>query len=567
MKKYLLLAASLFFYNLAFAQNALLIPPVLNGPVYNLNLQPGSVNFYAGAPTQTLGVNGNILGPTLIMQKGDSITLNVTNQIGDTSTIHWHGLHVAPYNDGGPHTVILPNTTWSPTFTVRDHASTYWYHPHLHHKTNEHVSKGIAGFIIVRDNDEAALSLPRTYGVDDIPLVLQTKDFDANNQIVVMSNNDDVPMVNATINPFVQVPAQVVRLRLLNGSSQRVFNIGLTNNKSFQVIGTDGGLLNNPITLTRYLISPGERAEILVDLSTLQGQTIQLMSYAAELPNGYYGATYPGMGPGLVMTGYNPNPLNGANFNLLALQVVAPIPGGINTIPSSLVSNTPIPAAQSNITRNLTFMPAQMGPNQLNGDFMINNAMFDMNVINYTIPLNNTEIWTLTNQSAISHPFHIHDVPFYILDRNGQTPPPVEQGRKDVVMVRPQEVVRFITQFTTFSDPMVPYMYHCHMLTHEDGGMMGQFIVSNPNSITSIPEFDGCRFYPNPTHGFLMVQTNNAKTIKFIEAIALNGQKTALPFEQQQQGVLLQLSALPTGNYLIAVHTENGVVRRMISKY
>lgn len=567
MKKYLLLAASLFFYSLTYAQNALLIPPVLNGPVYNLNLQPGTVNFYAGTPTQTLGVNGNILGPTLIMQKGDSITLNVTNQIGDTSTVHWHGLHVAPHNDGGPHTVILPGTTWSPTFTVRDHASTYWYHPHLHHKTNEHVSKGIAGFIIVRDNDEAALSLPRTYGVDDIPLVIQTKDFDANNQIVVMSNNDDVPMVNATINPFVQVPAQVVRLRLLNGSSQRVFNIGLSNNTPFHVIGTDGGLLNNPITLTRYLMAPGERAEILVDLSNLQGQTIQLMSYAAELPNGYYGATYPGMGQGLVMTGYNPNPLNGANFNLLALQVVAPIPGGISTIPSSLVSNTPIPAAQSNITRNLTFMPAQMGPNQLNGDFMINNAMFDMNVINYTIPLNNTEIWTLTNQSAISHPFHIHDVPFYILDRNGQVPPPVEQGRKDVVLVRPQEVVRFITQFTTFSDPMFPYMYHCHMLTHEDGGMMGQFIVSNPNSITSIPAYDGCRFYPNPTHGVLMVQMDNASNINYTEAIALNGQKMELPFEQQQQGILLQLSALPTGNYLIAVHTENGIVQHMISKY
>lgn len=567
MKKYVLFASSLFFYGVAFAQNALLIPPVLNGPVYNLNLQPGTVNFFAGTATQTLGVNGNILGPTLIMQKGDSITLNVTNQIADTTTIHWHGLHIAPYNDGGPHTVILPNTTWSPTFTVRDHASTYWYHPHLHHKTNEHVSKGIAGFIIVRDNDEAALSLPRSYGVDDIPLVLQTKDFDANNQIVVMSNNDDVAMVNATINPFVQVPAQVVRLRLLNGSSQRVFNIGLTNNQPFHVIGTDGGLLNNPISLTRYIISPGERAEILVDLNNLQGQTIHLMSYASELANGYYGATYPGMGPGLVMTGYNPNPLNGANFNLLALQVVAPIPGGISTIPSSLVSNTPIPAAQSNITRNLTFMPAQMGPNQLNGDFMINNAMFDMNVINYTIPLNNTEIWTLTNQSAISHPFHIHDVPFYILDRNGQTPPPVEQGRKDVVMVRPQEVVRFITQFTSFSDPMVPYMYHCHMLTHEDGGMMGQFIVSNPNSTSSIPAFEGCRFYPNPTHGVLMVQMDNASNINYTEAIALNGQKTGLPFEQQQQGIVIQLSALPTGNYLIAVHTDNGVVQRMISKY
>ncbi|MGI9191116.1 MAG: multicopper oxidase domain-containing protein [Chitinophagaceae bacterium] len=567
MRKIYFLVLSLFSGTLVLAQNALLIPPVLNGPVYNLNLQTGSVNFYAGTPTQTMGVNGPVLGPTLIMQKGDSITLNVNNQIGDTTTMHWHGMHVAPYNDGGPHTVILPGTTWSPSFTVRDHASTYWYHPHLHHKTNMHVSKGIAGFIIVRDNEEAGLSLPRTYGVDDIPLALQTKDFDNNNQITVMSNNDDAVMVNATINPFVDVPAQVVRLRLLNGSSQRVFNIGLTNNMNFHVIGTDGGLLNNPVNLTRLLLSPGERAEILVDLSNFQGQTINLMSYAAELPNGYYGATYPGMGPGLVMTGYNPNPLNGTNFNLLALQVGAPILGGITIIPTSLVSNTPIPAAQSNITRTLTFMPAQMGPNQLNGDFMINNAMFDMNVINYTIPLNNTEIWTLTNNSAISHPFHIHDVPFYILDRNGQAPPLVEQGRKDVVMVRPQEVVRFITQFTTFSDPMLPYMYHCHMLTHEDGGMMGQFIVSNPNSLEQIPTHEGVRFYPNPTQGVLMVSMEEPMDIQQVEAIALNGQQTTLRFEQQGNNTWIQMVSLHTGNYMLILHTKQGIIRRMVSKF
>ncbi|MBU3677048.1 MAG: T9SS type A sorting domain-containing protein [Chitinophagaceae bacterium] len=567
MRKIYLLVLTLFSGTMVSAQNALLIPPVLNGPVYNLNLQTGTVNFYAGTPTQTMGVNGAILGPTLIMQKGDSITMNVNNQIGDTTTMHWHGLHVAPHNDGGPHTVILPGTTWSPSFTVRDHASTYWYHPHLHHKTNMHVSKGIAGFIIVRDNEEAGLSLPRTYGVDDIPLAIQTKDFDTNNQIVVPSNNDDAVMVNATINPFVQVPAQVVRLRLLNGSAQRVFNIGLTNNMNFHVIGTDGGLLNNPLSLTRLTLAPGERAEILIDLSNLQGQTINLMSYAAEFPNGYYGATYPGMGQGLVMNGYNPNPLNGANFNLLALQVGAPIPGGITTIPTTLVNDTPIPAAQSNTTRALTFMPAQMGPNQLNGDFMINNAMFDMNVINYTIPLNNTEIWTLTNNSGISHPFHLHDVPFYILDRNGQAPAAVEQGRKDVVLVRPQEVVRFITQFTTFSDPMVPFMYHCHMLTHEDGGMMGQFIVSNPNSLEQLPAYKGVRCYPNPTQGALMVMMEEPVGIQHVKAIALNGQQTTLPFEQQGNNTRIQMNGLSTGNYIIVLQTQQRIIQRMVSKF
>jgi len=200
------------------AQNSILIPTTLSGANINLTLQNGTHQFYSGTNTTTMGVNGNVLGPTIILNKGDLVNFAVDNQIGEVTTIHWHGMHVSPENDGGPHTTIDPNTVWRPSFTVLDKAGTYWYHPHLHEKTNEHVSKGIAGLIIVRDTEEAALTLPRTYGVDDFPIVIQTKDFDAAKQIVVPSNSDDVLMVNATIDPLLEVPAQVVRLRLLNGS-------------------------------------------------------------------------------------------------------------------------------------------------------------------------------------------------------------------------------------------------------------------------------------------------------------------------------------------------------------
>ena len=142
---------------------------------------------------------------TLIMQQNDFVNLRVFNHLGEEITIHWHGMHVSASNDGGPHTVIMPGETWNPKFKVLDKAGTYWYHPHLHEKTNKHVSLGIAGFILVKDEKEAAINLPRTYGVDDFPLVIQTKDFDNNNQIVVPSNADDVLMVNATLNPFLEV--------------------------------------------------------------------------------------------------------------------------------------------------------------------------------------------------------------------------------------------------------------------------------------------------------------------------------------------------------------------------
>ncbi len=484
MKKLYLTLFNLISILTIFAQNQLLIPDTVNSSNINLALDYGTYEFFPGKTTQTMGANGNILGPTLILQQGDSINISVNNLLSDTTTIHWHGMHVSAENDGGPHTTIPPGTTWKPAFTVRDKAALYWYHPHLHKKTDLHVSKGIAGLIIVKDDEEAQLNLPRTYGVDDIPLVIQTKSFDSNYEIVAHSNSDSVLMVNATLNPYFDVPAQIIRLRILNGSSQRVFNLGLSNNEAFFQIASDGGLLDAPYETTRLQLAPGERAEILLNLNNRQNDTVFLMSYASELPNGIYGATYPGTNTSMVLNGYNPNPLNGNDFNILQLNVVNPSSNPVTNIPANLVQVSPIDESLANTTRTLTFSPVNMGLDQLNGAFLINDASFDLDVINYTIPFNNVEIWELTNRSAIAHPFHIHDVQFYILTRDGNAPPVSEQGRKDVVLVKPQETVRFITKFETFADDKVPYMYHCHMLPHEDDGMMGQFVVSsNPLSV------------------------------------------------------------------------------------
>mgnify|MGYP006145950441 CR=1 FL=1 len=464
-----------------YAQNQLAIPSVLSGSEINLNLQTGSVQFLAGSATSTMGANGNLLGPTIILDRYQDVTMNVTNSLGEPTTIHWHGMHVAPENDGGPHIVIMPGETWSPAWNVLDWASTHWYHPHLHHMTNEHVQKGIAGFIIVRDAEEQALNLPRTYGVDDFPLAVQTKAFDANNQIIVESALDVNLMVNGTINPYLDAPAQMVRLRLLNGSSERYYNFGLSNNMDFQMIGADGGLLSAPVTLNRIMMAPGERAEIVVDLSALQGQTIFLRSFGSELANGIYGAAQPGMGAGQTITNYTSNPLNGADFNVLQINVQAPTMNPVTAISSTLIDHNPWAESEANTTRTLVFEPVNMGPTAIQGPFTINGAEFDMDVINYEIPFENIEIWVLNNQSPISHPFHIHDVSFYILDINGNPPPPHLRGRKDVVHVPAGNgTVRFIAKFDDYYSDEFPYMYHCHMLTHEDGGMMGQFLVMPP---------------------------------------------------------------------------------------
>ncbi len=490
-------------FSFLYAQNELFIPETMSGNEFNLSLQNGTTQLFDGDATETMGANGGNLAPTLIFEQGETVNINVTNYIDEETTIHWHGMHISPENDGGPHSVIMPGETWNPNFTVMDKACTMWYHPHLHEKTNEHVTKGITGFIIIRDDEEAALNLPRIYGVDDFPLNLQTKQFDVSNQIVIGEHGDNVPMANSTIDAFVEFPAQVVRLRVLNGSSMRVFNLGFSNNATFYQIGSDGGLLSEPVSMDRLLLSPAERAELLVDLSGMEGESLELISYGSTLPNSAYGIAGLSTMQGVAPTGYNSNELNGSDFTLLDINVGAQTDNPILTIPNTLVDVFPIDESDATLTRNLQISAPNMMNNGVTGPFLFDGQSFDMNVINQTVQLGDTEIWEIFNMTMVAHPFHIHDVQFYILDRNGVIPPENERGRKDVVLVKNMETVRFITKFEDHADDEVPYMYHCHMLQHEDEGLMGQFIVEGEsvgidNSITLPNDFVPFPAYPNP---------------------------------------------------------------------
>lgn len=562
----LIILSALMISNLGFSQNPLAIPPTIETANINLTLQEGVTQFYPGVNTNTMGANGALLGPTLIMTQGDNVNITVDNQLSDTTTIHWHGMHVAPENDGGPHSIIPPGTSWNPQFNVMDKAGLNWYHPHLHMQTDKHVSKGIAGLIIVRDAEEAGLNLPSTYGVDEFPIVMQTKGFDASGQIVIHTELDTSVMVNGTVEAYTDFPAQVVRLRVLNGSSQRVMEIGFSDNRSFSLIGTDGGLLLAPLSNTRYRISPGQRADILVDLSTSLGQNFQLMSYGSELPNAHYGAAQPGMGAGATgsLVGYTSNPLNGNDYQMLDITVVAQTTSPVLTIPASLASFTPIPEASANITRDLTFTSAgAMG--DLTGPFLINGATFDMGTINYTVPLDNIEIWSLTNQTPIAHPFHIHDVQFFILDINGTPPPPELQGYNDVVLV-PAGMgnVRFIAQFNDFANDTIPFMYHCHMLTHEDMGMMGQFIVSDPNSGLENQFLSQFNVYPNPSNGDVTVEFNHVGEHEVLIQDVQGRLITTL--NSSLDKVMLDLFDVDNGVYVITVKVNGSRSTKRIIK-
>lgn len=554
--KILLIFAFIFTLNVS-SQTALPIPSTLSGNDINLTMNIGTVSFLSGNPTQTFGFNGNpYLGPTLILEKGQNANIMVTNQIGESTSVHWHGMHVAAMNDGGPHTPILNGTTWNPQFTVLDKAATYWYHPHFHGKTAEHAIKGAAGLIIVKDPEEAALNLPRTYGQDDFPIIVQTAQFNNNNQLMPLGMQDSLAIVNGARanygqSVFLNVPSQVIRLRLLNAAGERSFNFGFTANKSFKIIASDGGLLNAPIDATRIRVSPGERYEILVDLNGMNGQSIQLMSYASELPIGIQGGPTMPMPPGSPPMN---SPINGIDFNLLQLNIGAQTVNPILTTPTTLAVFTPIAASASNITRSINM--TALDPMSMDGPFYMNGLLFDMNRIDYIIPLNNTEIWQITNQTMVAHPFHIHNVQFYLLDRDGNTPPLFERGRKDEVLIYPNETISFITNFDTFEDDTMPFMYHCHILMHEDAGMMGQFLVkSNLNTDNeNLVLTKNLNINPNPVNDSFSINIPES-TLDYDIRITDTRGKVVLTIKSKNN-MLIDVSSLSSGVYHVIVRNS-----------
>lgn len=547
-------------FNVA-AQHLLQIPDTLSGSSFSLDVHSDSIQLKPGNITYTYGINASkYLGPTLVLQNGDSISIQVTNHIGDTTTMHWHGLHVAPKNDGGPYSMIMDGMTWNPQFTVRNNAATYWYHPHMMAKTAAQAIKGDAGLIIVRDSAEATLNLPRHYGVDDIPLVIQSVELDSTNQFMPRGMVDSIELVNGTDSTYTNLPAQVIRMRLLNGSGERTFNFGFTANKSFFVIGNDNGLLPAPVATTRIRLSPGERAEILIDLGSMNGQTLHLMSYGSELPMGVQGGPTMPMPPGSPLMN---SPLNGTDFNVLKINVVPHTTSPVTEIPATLIPATVL--SESMATRHRNILMSADSITVMDGPFYFNNEMFSMDRIDYRIPLNSTEIWTLKDSTMVAHPFHLHDVWFYILDRNGVAPDPTEQGRKDVLLIQPNETVRFIARFDDFADTTTPYMYHCHILMHEDDGMMGQFIVGA--SDVSAPEHrpqDAINIFPNPASDQLNISVGNMASIPTTITIT-NTLGIQMFKSTSNNNVKVNTSEWPAGLYNVVInnnemHTAANVV-------
>jgi len=443
------------------------IPPTLTGTTFNLNLANSTKQLNTGAATATMGYNGNSFwGPTLIMNKGDNVQINVTNNLADQTTVHWHGFHIPAIMDGGPHQIINAGAAWSPNFQVKNNAGTYWYHPHLHQKTQEQLTKGAGGFIIVKDPIESALALPRTYGTDDIPLILTSRRYNTDNSFDLTTTYGDYLLANGTPNAEISLPKQFVRFRILNAEIERSYNVGFSDDRTFYVIGNDGGLLNAPVQVTRVKLAVGERVEILVNLGNdVVGSSLDMKSFNSGQTFGY-----PGGEP--ASSGNFGSLLNNIDFPVLHIKIAATTSNPITTLPATLANNVYWTNADVTNSRTITITGGQAG-----SAFTFDNNTYGFTTINQNIQLNAIEKWTIVNNNIFGHSFHVHDVQFKIISRSLGTVAAYESGWKDVVYIPLGESVSVIAKFDDFSSGVNPYMYHCHFANHEDGGLMGQFLV------------------------------------------------------------------------------------------
>ena len=440
------------------------IPPLLDlrpGAPATLAARVGETEFFPGKASPTAGYNRHLLGPTLRVRSGDEVTLDVRNELPEMTTVHWHGLLIPAAVDGGPHNEIAAGQSWRAVLPVQQPACTCWYHPHPHGRTGLQVYGGLAGMLIVTDREEQALGLPSRYGVDDLPLILQDRVFDREQHLVYPRGHmalmhgvqGSVMLVNGAREPRVAVPAGLVRLRLLNGANARVYDLAFEDGRSFHWMATDGGLLRAPVPLQRMALAPGQRAEVLVDFSDGHAALLVNRTTSARQPLLHFapaGERRPHALPARLASWQSPARDAATPRRRLTLTMgndaMAGMPGGPHGMPM---------------------------PHGFDG------RPFDMARIDQRVKLGAVEIWEVSALPGMMmdqpHPFHMHGVHFEVIQRDGRAPPALDAGRRDTVLV--DAPVELLVRFTQPA-PTVPFMYHCHILEHEDAGMMGQFTVA-----------------------------------------------------------------------------------------
>jgi FtsP/CotA-like multicopper oxidase with cupredoxin domain len=393
----------------------------------------------------------------------------VENALDCTTTVHWHGVLVPGKLDGGPHQPIRPGGTWHPVLKIDQPASTAWYHPHPHRDTARQVYMGLSGMLIIDDDLSLRLDLPRMYGVDDLPIILQDRSFASDGSLkynlssmeIAYGSRGDTIVVNGAIAPVAKVPRGLVRLRILDGANARNFDLRFSDNRTFYVIASDAGFLPEPIAVSQLTVSPGERFEILVDFTDGQSVTLQT-------------------GPDPQIGLFDPLMVNRADQNyepVIYFETIATV-GKIRTLAKRLVELAAADPSGAAERRQLILdcggaSYAHRG--SMGMQMTINGKSHDLARIDATVKLGTTEVWEIVSE-RMAHSFHTHGASFRVLSINDQAPPAHLMGWKDVVLV--EDHAELLVTFNQPAPRQHPFMFHCHILEHEDAGLMGQYVCA-----------------------------------------------------------------------------------------
>ncbi|MGA4621647.1 multicopper oxidase CueO [Citrobacter meridianamericanus] len=507
---------------------ALPIPDLLTADASNriqLIVQAGQSNF-AGKTATTWGYNGNLLGPAVKLNKGQSVTVDIHNQLTEETTLHWHGLEIPGEVDGGPQGIIPAGGKRSVTFTPDQRAATCWIHPHQHGKTGRQVAMGLAGLVLIEDEEIRKLLLPKQWGIDDVPVIMQDKQFSADGQInyqldimtAAVGWFGDTLLTNGAIFPQHAAPRGWLRLRLLNGCNARSLNIAASDNRPLYVIASDGGLLAEPVKVTELPMLMGERFEVLVDVS--DGKAFDLVT----LPVSQMGmAVAPFDKPHPVMrvqpllitaSGTLPDTLTSMPalpsldgltvrklqlsmdpmLDMMGMQMLMKKYGGqamagmdhgkmMGHMNNDNMGHGNMDHGNMNHGEMGNMQHGGMGNMKQDGTFDFHNAnringlAFDMNKPMFAAAKGQHERWVISGQGDMMlHPFHIHGTQFRILSENGKAPAAHRTGWKDTVRVE-GGVSEVLVKFDHDAPKEHAYMAHCHLLEHEDTGMMLGFTV------------------------------------------------------------------------------------------
>lgn len=502
-----------------------------------ISAQPGATNFRPGMLTETYGYNGRFLGPALRLRRGQTVSIDFANHLSEPTTVHWHGLIIPGSVDGGPHRPIAPGEHWRPTLSIDQPAATLWFHPHFYPTTAAQVIKGLAGLLIVDDDETDRLALPSRWGVNDIPLIIQDRRFTPDGQFFQRMNLTavtygyvgDVPLVNGASYPEARTTRGWVRLRLLNGSNARSYMLTPSDGRSLFVIGSDGGLLESPQEVKQIAMHAGERFEVMVDCRS--GAPFDLVAQ----PTGSPIMRLPPFDVAVPLVTIRPDGADSLERLPAALATLPPVPAqlpavsqtlvmsmfrdkdgmaplmkaGLTAMGASMSSGTSMnmdananmsmgsgmpmgtssgmgadeggrlpPEVTARITKLIVEQPDLSRTEQLaaNG---VNGKPFALGEQGFSAQRGQTLRWRISEGGdQMFHPVHIHGCQFRIVSENGQPPEAYRAGWKDIVPITGGGSSDILVRFPHDAGSHAPYMAHCHILEHEDSGMMTQFTVA-----------------------------------------------------------------------------------------